>query len=507
MRTLREDQKGMLKVPQQEYIKYLREMEELNISEIAENLDVNWRTAKKYADKENWNKVIKKVKKASPVMEDYKDVVDTWLQEDVLIPRKQRHTAKKIHERLINEYNFTGAYRTVCSYIEKARVKMKIEKQERYEKLEHPQSEAQVDFYTATVSENSDFKEIKVLVLSYPNSNAAFEIPLPAENQQCFLYGLRRLFEKSGGVPKSIWFDNLSSAVVKVEKQGERITTEDFSRFKSQYSFEAVFCNPGKGNEKGNVENKCGYTRRNFLVPIPVFKDMNTLEKELDERLIADQDRGHYAKKELIKNLWEKERQTLKKLPDEPYEPFKVQSCKLNKYNEITVDKQIINVFDAKPLSDILVKIKWDVIEIIDNEYNIVSTVPRAYTGKVKEVPWLEVFKGYRKKPRSVIHSQFSRMLPQNIKEYVTIDDLEMRKDRINNFISYLSVYNIDSIEKAINKLGQEAEANDITIMLHKISGHSTTYKNELDEKDVIIPIAKQKSDMHQYDKLGMVMV
>ena len=495
----------MLKVPQQEYIKYLREMEELSINEIAENLDINWRTAKKYADKDNWNKIVKKIKRVSPVMEDYKEIVDTWLQEDELIPRKQRHTSKKIHERLVIEYNFPGSYRTICSYVEKARMQMKIEKQERYEKLEHPQGEAQVDFYTATVSENSNFKDIKVLVLSYPHSNAAFEIPLPAENQQCFLYGLRRLFEKSGGVPKSIWFDNLSSAVIQVEKQGERILTEDFSRFKSHYSFEAVFCNPGKGNEKGNVENKCGYTRRNFLVPIPVFKDMNELEKELDKRLLIDQDREHYAKKELIKNLWEKEKQALKKLPAEPYEPFKIESYKLNKYNEITLDNQIINVFDVKPLSEILVKIKWDVIEILDNEYKTISTVPRAYTGKIKEVPWLEVFKGYRKKPRSVIHSQFTRMLPLNIKEYITIENLDKRKDRINNFISYLSVYNIDSIEEAIKKLGQESEANDITILLHKISGHSTTYKNELDTKDIIIPITNQKSDMYQYDKLGMV--
>jgi transposase len=497
----------MLKVPQQEYIKYLREMEELNVNEIAELMNINWRTAKKYADKDNWNKVIKKIKRTSPVMEDYKEVVDTWLEEDLLIPRKQRHTAKKTFNRLVAEYNFPGAYRTVCSYVEKARINLKLEKQDRYEKLEHPEGEGQVDFYTAAVSDNSNFKDIKVLALSYPNSNAAFEVPLPAENQQCFLYGLRRLFEKSGGVPKSIWFDNLSSAVVQIEKECVRIVTEDFSRLRSHYSFESVFCNPGKGNEKGNVENKCGYTRRNFLVPIPVFNSFEELEKELDKRLIEDQDREHYEKKELIKDLWEKERQVLKKLPTEPYEAFKIESCKLNKYNEITVDKQIINVFDAKPLSNVLVKIRWNIIEILDDDYNVVGVVPRKYTNKVKEVPWLEVFKGYRKKPRSVTHSQFTRMLPPNTKNYITIEDLEKRKERINNFISYLSVYNINSIEKAISELGQNAEANEITILLHRISGHSTSYKNQLEDKDIIIPVTVQNSDMHQYDRLGMVAI
>jgi hypothetical protein len=97
-------------------------------------------------------------------------------------------------------------------------------------------------------------------------------------------------------------------------------------------------------------------------------------------------------------------------------------------------------------------------------------------------------------------------MLPLNIKKYITIEDLEKRKERVNNFISYLSVYNIDSIEKAIKELGQNAEANEITILLHKISGHSTSYKNELDDKDIITDTV-QNSDMHQYDKLGMVTI
>jgi len=80
----------MLKVPQQEYIKYLREFEDLSISEIKENLGVNWRTAKKYADKDNWNKPLVRASRVSPVMDDYKDIVDTWLSDDQLISKKQR---------------------------------------------------------------------------------------------------------------------------------------------------------------------------------------------------------------------------------------------------------------------------------------------------------------------------------------------------------------------------------------------------------------------------------
>lgn len=118
-------------------------------------------------------------------------------------------------------------------------------------------------------------------------------------------------------------------------------------------------------------------------------------------------------------------------------------------------------------------------------------------------MPWLEVFKGFRKEPRSVTHSQFAKMLPLNIREYITVKDYELRIERINNFVNYLSVYKIESIEKAIEKLGQEAKASDVTVLLHKINGHSTIYRNELDNNDILLDSIHQ-SDMNVYDRLGM---
>jgi transposase len=98
--------------------------------------------------------------------------------------------------------------------------------------------------------------------MSFPFSNAGFVYPLPAQNQECFLEGMKRLFEHIGGVPRRLRFDNLPAAVVSVGKGGERELTEMFTRFKLHYRFEAEFCGPAKGNEKGHVENKVGYTRR-----------------------------------------------------------------------------------------------------------------------------------------------------------------------------------------------------------------------------------------------------
>ena len=257
--------------------------------------------SKKYADREDWNEPVRKNIRKSPVMDPYKEIVDTWLSEDKLVPRKQRHTAKAIFDRLVKEHSFAGGYRTVCTYVEKRKKSMKLEEAKAYEKLEHPSGEAQVDFYTMKVSKESEFVDRKVLVLSYPHSNAAFVQPVPAENQECFLEALKRLFEKSNGVPHTIWFDNLSAAVAHISKNGDRTLTDSFLKFRAHYGFKSVFCNPASGNEKGNVENKCGYTRRNFCVPIPIYENLEKLEKELDERSSFDMDRAHYQKGKIYK--------------------------------------------------------------------------------------------------------------------------------------------------------------------------------------------------------------
>ncbi|BFH10951.1 DDE-type integrase/transposase/recombinase [Paenibacillus melissococcoides] len=130
--------------------------------------------------------------------------------------------------------------------------------------------------------------------MSFPYSNAAFVYPTPAENQECFLEAMKQCFEHMGGVPQRIWFDNLSAAVVHIEKQGERQLTEGFQRFCTHYRFEAVFCNPYSGHEKGHVESKCGYAKRNWAVPIPVYESHEQLVSYFEEQ--ARQDRERHQK-------------------------------------------------------------------------------------------------------------------------------------------------------------------------------------------------------------------
>lgn len=440
----------MLKMPQQQYIKFLREIEGCNISEIAENIGINWRTAKKYADKDDWNQSIIKNSRKSPIMEPFKDIVDTWLIEDSHVPRKQRHTGSHIFKRLRNEYGFTGGFRTVTAYVSKRRKELDLEKAKTYQRLEHPGGEAQVDFCTIQVSRDCQLMQYKLLVMSFPFSNAAFVHPVPSENQECFLEALKTLFKKAGGVPTRLWFDNLSAAVIEIKKDGERHLTEGFMRFMAHYRFEAIFCNPASGNEKGNVENKCGYSRRNWCVPIPVFESQEQLVEHLDGLADYDLDRPHYIKKSTIRSLWASEGKMLQTLANTEFEVFRLESAVVNKYGEVRTDGITLPIFKSSPGTEVLLKLWWDRIDVVDRQYQQVASFPRAYTGKTADIPWHEVFKGFLRKPRSVNHSQFVRMLPDKTKEYISTPELEERRQRLAAMVNWSSLYEIHEVNQVL---------------------------------------------------------
>lgn len=397
----------MLKVPQQQYIRFLREVEGCSIQEIADRLQVNWRTAKKYADRDDWNEPVRKRTSRYPVLGPFLEIIDSWLEEDERLPRKQRHTAVRIYHRLRNEYGFTGGKRTVSEYVSKRKKAMVTEKAEHFERLEHPGGEAQADFGTVYVVKSGELVERKVLTLSFPYSNAAFVFPVPKENTECFLEALRRLFEQMGGVPRKIWFDNLSAAVVSIRQDGQRVCTEAFQRFCAHYRFEPLFCNPYSGHEKGHVENKVGYGRRNWCVPPPVIDTPEQLEAFLAEAARMDMQRPHYVKKQTIAELWEQEKLKLLVLPDRPLEIFRLETCRLNKYGELTFDAATFPLPQCRAMQLVLVKVKWDVLEVLtaDGTYTPIATLPRPYTEKTIPVDWKAVFEGYQKRPRAVRHS------------------------------------------------------------------------------------------------------
>jgi hypothetical protein len=159
-----------------------------------------------------------------------------------------------------------------------------------------------------------------------------------SENQECLLTGLKRIFEHIGGVPIRVKRDNMSTAVAQILEGSERLITDGFYRFMLHHRFQADFCTPAKGYEKGNVENKVGYTRRNLFVPVPTITDFEEFNEELLMQCDGDILREHYKKERLISELWAEEKEHLLTLPQYEYEVFRYENFVVNKVGFISVD-------------------------------------------------------------------------------------------------------------------------------------------------------------------------
>lgn len=243
-------------------------------------------------------------------------VVDQILESDESQPRKQRHTARRIFDRLKEEHAFTGGYTIVKDYVRDARLRHK----EVFVPLAHPPGDGQADFGEALVVIGGVEQKAHFLAVDLPHSDEAFVAAFPAENTEAFCEGHNQAFAHLGGVPRSMLYDNTSIAVKEITGDGERKPTEEFSRLKSHYLFEARFGRPGKGNDKGNVEGLVGYARRNFMVPVPRAASWEDLNRQLAERCRQRRERKLWGHAETIGERFERDRERLLPLPAAPYE-------------------------------------------------------------------------------------------------------------------------------------------------------------------------------------------
>src|SRR3984957_4872784 len=243
-------------------------------------------------------------------------VIDAILSDDKQRPVKQRHTAKRIFDRLKEERGFTGGYTIVKDYVRTAALRG----QEMFVPLGHPAGEAQGDFGEALVVIAGVEQKAHYLAMDLPHSDDCFVEAFPAETTEAFLEGHVRAFAYFGGVPTRILYDNTRIAVAKILGGEERQRTRAFSELQSYYLFADKFGRPAKGNDKGKVEGLVGYARRNFMVPIPrvsSWQELNLhLEAESRKRRLRRL-RGHT---ETIGERFERDHAAMLPLPAAPYE-------------------------------------------------------------------------------------------------------------------------------------------------------------------------------------------
>lgn len=443
----------MLTMPDINCIKHLRNEKGFSIDKIANMLNINWRTAKKYADESELSPSIIKPRKGMMYQEKWGMMVSDWLFEDEKLKAKLRRNNLQIFKEL-QTHNFIGSYRTCCTFIEEWRIQNDSTVQDQgSERLEHPSGDAQVDFGVMEAVDEGKTRDIRLLIMSFPFSNVAFYEPMPSENQECFLEGLKKLFVKAGGVPRKIRIDNLTPAVKRTRSKTEEAQlTDEFWRFQMFYGFETQVCNVRKGNEKGHVEKKVGYIRYNFFSVPPVIAGLADLSERLLAFSMEDQYRKHYRKEVEIHELWKEEKSTLKNLPNEGYPVRKEQLIKVNAYNEIKLDDTVLHIPKGKNHIQLFLVSTWDNYQVVTPDGEIIAQGLRPYMNKRRLLPWKEIFKSWILKPRVVEYSRYRQYLPGRLKDYLDIPSNHVRKQRLEQVSALLTRFQIEEINEDFYK-------------------------------------------------------
>lgn len=396
------------------------------ISQIANSLQLDRRTIQKYVDMSDFNEPEPKPgseQRFCPKLEAYKPTIDKWLEEDKQAPRKQRHTAKRVFNRLREEYRgFNCSYRTVASYYTLKHREIFSGVKSGFLPLEHSPGEAQVDFGAADFYENGRRISGKYLEVSFPHSNKGYMQLFYGENMECLLEGLDAIFRHIGVVPGEVWFDNTKTIVTKVIRGGGRETTERFDRFREHYRFQAVFMNPGEGHEKGNVENKVGYQRRNFLVPIPRFLSLSDFNRQILNTCDEDANREHYRHNETIEERFAEDLQHCHPLPEIEFDLSGKASVITNNWGKFYLNKGMHEYSASPKHANITVNLKLtsSLVIVMDENYHEIVRHHRLYGDtKQQRMDWLPYLRQLSIRPRALKYSGIYEMMPSAMKQYL----------------------------------------------------------------------------------------
>jgi len=322
-----------------EQIRRDRDREELSIRELAQRHGVHRRTVRQALASALPPERARPRSRPAPSLGRYHRLIDGWLQADRDAPPKQRHTAKRIHARLVDEHGAQVAQRTVREHVAKRRRELGLAGDAYVPQAHPPGVEAEVDWGRAEAVIAGSSQEVKLFVMRASHSGAALCVPYPAETQQAFLEAHARAFSFLGGVPERVRYDNLGSAVKKVLRGRRRTEQDRFVALRSHYLFESSFTSPGieGAHEKGGVEGEVGRFRRSHLVPVPRVESFEELVALCERASESDLGRRIAGRRAPIAELLARERELMRPLPAEPFDCAQSSSVRVSRKALVTV--------------------------------------------------------------------------------------------------------------------------------------------------------------------------
>jgi transposase len=375
-------------------------------SQIARELGMDWRTVNKLLEMapDEVPQYQRKQPVTYPVLGPYVAIIDSWLELDTQAPKKQRHTAQRMYDRLREEYGFPGCYSTVRDYLQQVRKKSPDVP---LPLAFAPGEMAQVDWAEVTVTLAGVPTVVYLFGLTLNYSGGIYFEVFERANQEAFFQGHVNAFLFLGGIPLTITYDNLKSAVQAILKGNKRTENESFVAFRQSWLFESRFCNPAKGNEKGRVENMIKFAERNLFTPVPQVNSLADLNVLLKERCQAYQNRIQARKTETVGERLQAELNYLLPLPKNPPQPCSLVPVKADKSALVQFETNRYSVPCEYACQQLWLKVFVDRLEITNQE--IILATHTRLKGRYQEVIRFEHYrKVLERKPGAQKHFRSS---------------------------------------------------------------------------------------------------
>lgn len=296
----------------------------------------------------------------------YIEQIKQWLIQDKKVPKKQRHTSIRIHNRLREECGYPGGITTTAAAVRQLRAELDVSRKEVFIPSDPEKREgAEMDWGELYVDLSGKRTRVYLFTFRSKYSGKIFARLYPVMTQACFFDGHIRAFAYFEGVFSKIIYDNLKTAVKQVLKGRERVEQGAFVEFRTHYSFEAQFCTICKGSEKGGVEGSVGYVRRNFLTPIPKVSSLEELNTMLLEKCLSHDLTITSGQRSTVGELFETEKYRLLTLPRSVYNNYTIHPSVVDKYLTVKLKRNRYSVPAGYREKPVTIELGLDEVRIV----------------------------------------------------------------------------------------------------------------------------------------------
>lgn len=435
------------------------------IAAIARELSIDEKTVRKYLKENDFSPKMPVKKEYPSKLDPYREQILQWMEEDKGVWEKQHHTAKRVHERLQELHSeYDCSYLLVQRFMKKVKEENQNQSNQGFLELEWHPGESQADFGEVECLYRGERVRKKYQTLSFPYSNNSLSQMFDGENAECVCQGLKNIFEANGAVPTLIIFDNATGVG---RRMGEVVRqTKLFAQFRAHYGFLVRFTNPDAGHEKGNVENKVGFTRRNWFVPVPQFDDIEEYSRSMLSMHLKKAEELHYKKLVPIKELFEHDRKAFLDLPLTPFDVVRYVYVKADKYGKVQIDGN--HFYSSAPeygSRTLLVGIRAYTIDIYGSDSQLIVSHERQY-GKLRtdSSDHRTSLAVLSRNVGAWANSGLRTMMPETVRDFLDRQEKALLKDALRT-IHLISVdYDVDhaihAFELAIAQDGQSPLAD-----------------------------------------------